>query len=65
MKYFYELVVSEPETGETIARIEAYSQESLQEQLSKVDKAIEGFEEKQIDYAKDNQAEVEEAEIVG
>lgn len=45
MKYLYLLSVSNAETGEDVCSVEAYSQESLQKQLRKVDSAIAKYEE--------------------
>ncbi len=39
-EYTYELIVNDKASGELVCRVEALSQESLQEQLRKVDSAI-------------------------
>lgn len=44
MKYLYLLTVTDEETGDPVCHIEAKSQESLQEQLGKVDTAITEYE---------------------
>lgn len=44
MNYFITLNVEDNETGELISRIEAYSLESLQEQLVKAENSIKGYE---------------------
>lgn len=46
MKYLFLLSVSDAETGDDICSIEAYSQESLEEQLRKIAPAIKKYEDK-------------------
>ena len=54
MKYNFELNVIEEETGEQICTVQAYSLESLEEQLRKVEHAIERHEEQNLDFANDS-----------
>lgn len=54
MNLRFVLTVVDDETSETIVRVEALSQESLDEQWRKVDTAIESYQEKHLDFAKDN-----------
>lgn len=45
MKYLYLLTVTNEETGEEVGHIEAFSEESLLEQLRKIDSIIKKYEE--------------------
>lgn len=56
MNYIYTLMVTEEESGDAVARVIAMSEESLLEQLRKIDHGIEAFEEKHRDYAEDELA---------
>lgn len=44
MKYLYLLSVSNSETGENVCNLEAYSLESLEEQLRKIPIAVDKYE---------------------
>lgn len=54
MKYLYLLSVSDAELGDDVCNIEAYSLESLEEQLKKIQPAINKYEaEKQVEEAEE------------
>lgn len=58
MKISYLLTVTDEETGETIAMLDTYSEESLLEQLRKVDHAVAMYK------AKKEQAVLDEMAVV-
>ena len=54
MNYRFILEVKEETSDERVILIDAPTLEMLEEQLRKVEHAIESYEEKQEDYGKDN-----------
>lgn len=55
----YILTVVNPETGEQIAKISGFDLISLEEDFHKVEKAVERYKEKGIDYGNDERETLE------